>query len=102
MLRAGRFTARRKILLSVVVAVAGFLIWSWWNGIAITQGLRSDQMDWNGDGVTSREEWWQAAYAVRVERGMDRDRECLRFIWRSTGELLRVECRTTLMPAAES
>ena len=78
----------------------GWLGWSWWAGLAITAGLDRAQMDWNGDGVASTAELWQAFHAVTVSRSADGDRQCTTFSWRRSGEVIRVDCRTVFPQAA--
>jgi len=94
MLRGGPFTLRRRILLALLLLVVALLGWSAWMGMAITQGLEQRQMDWNGDGVTTGEEIWQAVHAVRVENSTEGQRQCQTFLWWRSGEVIRVECRT--------
>lgn len=94
MLRPGPFSLRRKILLALLLLVIALLGWAGWTGMAITQGLEQRQMDWNGDGFTSGEEIWQAVHAVRVENRSEGNRHCQTFLWRRSGEVIRVECRT--------
>ena len=57
-------------------------------------------MDWNGDGTVSRDEIIESFYAVAVNDSRDGNRHCRTFVWRSTGEQIRVDCRTEFKPAA--
>lgn len=100
MLRRAPFTPRRRALLALVLLLFAGLGWSWWRGMAITAGLERAQMDWNGDGVTTSAELWQAVHAVRVEAHRDGNRHCRSFIWTADEELIRVDCRTELQPPA--
>ena len=94
MILRGRFTRRRKALLLVVLVVLGLLGYAWHAGYAITRGVEQKDMDWNGDGQVSRDEVLQAFYAVIVEETRNGNRHCRTFRWRSTGEEIRVDCRT--------
>lgn len=94
MLRRGAFSPRRRALLLLVLLLLGWLGWSWWAGMAITAGLERTQMDWNGDGVVTGEEIWQAVHAVTVRRTQDGDRHCTQYSWWRSGEVIRVDCRT--------
>lgn len=94
MILRGRFTRRRKALLILVLVVLGWLGYAWWAGIAITQGLEEQDMDWNGDGTVSRGELLQAFHAVGVKQTTEGNRHCKSFYWRSSGEQIRVDCRT--------
>ncbi|MCL7713321.1 EF-hand domain-containing protein [Stenotrophomonas mori] len=94
MILRGRFTPRRRALLVLVLLALGWLGWAWYAGIAITRGVEKEQMDWNGDGQVSREEFLQAFYAVKVVDAQDGRRHCRSFIWRRSGEEFRRDCRT--------
>lgn len=94
MILRGQFTRRRKALLILVLVVLGWLGYAWYAGIAITQGLEQQDMDWNGDGTVSRTEVLQAFYAVGVKTTDEGNRHCKGFYWRSSGEQIRVDCRT--------
>ena len=94
MRQSAGFSLRRRILLGVLVAVIALLGWATWSGVAITQGLEQQQMDWNADGITTGEEIWQAVHAVRVQNSAQDGRQCQTFLWWRSGEVIRVECRT--------
>ncbi|HVJ37255.1 MAG TPA: EF-hand domain-containing protein [Stenotrophomonas sp.] len=94
MILRGRFTPRRKVLLAVVVLILGWLAWAGWAGMAITQGVEFKDMDWNGDGTASRAEIAQSFYAVAAKTTVDGNRKCSTLYWRSSGEQIRVDCRT--------
>ncbi|MGV8959651.1 MAG: EF-hand domain-containing protein [Stenotrophomonas sp.] len=94
MILRGRFTRRRKVLLVLVLVIMGWLGYGWYAGIAITRGVEKREMDWNGDGQVSRSELMQSVYAVVVKDAREGNRECRSFIWRSTGEQFRVDCKT--------
>ena len=94
MILRGQFTRRRKALLILVLVVLGWLGYAWYAGIAITQGLEQQDMDWNGDGTVSRTEVLQAFYAVGVTKTEEGNRHCSAFYWRRNAEQIRVDCRT--------
>lgn len=98
MILRGRFSKRRKILAVVVVLVLAWLGYAWWAGMAITQGVELKDMDWDGDGVATRNEIAQSFYAVGVKKSVDGNRHCNIFYWRSSGEQIRVDCRTEFGP----
>jgi len=97
MILRGKFSPRRKALL-IVLAWLGY---AWYANIAITQGIEQKDMDWNGDGTVSRDEIIESFYAVAVNDSQDGNRHCRTFVWRSTGEQIRVDCRTEFKPAEE-
>ncbi|WP_045767710.1 hypothetical protein [Xanthomonas albilineans] len=99
MILSGRFSRRRKLLLAIMALLLAWVGYAWYAGIAITQGIEERDMDWNGDGQVSREEIWQAFYAVGVTRTQQGARECRTFYWRSSGAQIRVDCRTSFAPA---
>ena len=102
MILKGRFTPRRKALLGLVLLALAWLGWGWYSGVAITQGVEKEQMDWNGDGQVSRDEFLQAFYAVQVKDSVEGERQCRSFVWRKSGEEFRRDCRTVFKkPAAE-
>ncbi len=94
MILRGRFTRRRKALLVLVLIVLAWLGYAWYAGIAITQGIEQKDMDWNGDGTVTRDEILQSFYAVGVTETQDGNRHCRTFVWRRSGEQIRVDCRT--------
>jgi len=98
MILRGRFTRRRKALLLLILIVLGWLAYAGWAGIAITKGVEQKDMDWNSDGTVTRGEILQAFYAVGASDTKDGNRECRTFVWRRTGEQIRVDCRTVFSP----
>jgi len=94
MILRGRFTRRRKALLVLVLIVLAWLGYAWYAGIAITQGIEQKDMDWNGDGTVTRDEILQSFYAVGVTETKNGNRHCRTFVWRRSGEQIRVDCRT--------
>ena len=100
MILRGKFTPRRRALLLLVLLALGWLGWAWYAGVAITRGVEKEQMDWNGDGQVSRDEFLQAFYAVKVADTQEGNRHSRSFIWRASGEEFRRECRTVFKPDA--
>lgn len=94
MILRGRFTRRRKALLVLVLIILAWLGYAWYAGIAITQGIQQEDMDWNGDGTVSRSEVLQSFHAVGVEKQVQGNRHCSTFYWRDNREQIRVDCRT--------
>lgn len=94
MILRGRFTTRRKILLSVIVLILVWLAYACSVGMAIAQGVEFKDMDWNNDGIVSRDEIAQSFYAVAVKKTVEGKRHCDLFYWRSNGQRIRVDCRT--------
>jgi len=94
MILRGRFTTRRKILLSVIVLILVWLAYAWSAGMAITQGVQLKDMDWNNDNTVSRDEIAQSFYAVAVKKTVEGKRHCDLFYWRKNGQQIRVDCRT--------
>lgn len=98
MILRGKFTRRRKGLLVVVLLMLAYLAYAWFAGLAITRGVEQKDMDWNADGTVTRDEILQAFYAVGISETKEGNRECRTFLWRKTGEQIRVDCRTVFKP----
>jgi len=94
MILRGKFTRRRKALLALVLLMLAYLAYAWFAGLAITKGVEQKDMDWNADGTVTRDEILQAFYAVGISETKEGNRECRTFLWRKTGEQIRVDCRT--------
>ncbi|MGV6493425.1 EF-hand domain-containing protein [Stenotrophomonas rhizophila] len=94
MILRGTFTRRRKALLVLVLVVLAWLGYAWYADIAIAQGIEQQDMDWNADGTVSRNEVLQAFYAVGIKSTQEGNRHCRTFYWRSSGEQIRVDCKT--------
>ncbi|MDR1074743.1 MAG: EF-hand domain-containing protein [Xanthomonadaceae bacterium] len=88
------FSTRRKALLGAVVLLLLAAGYAGHVGMAITSGVSTQDMDWNGDGQVSGNEIAQAFYAVTVEKREDGQRHCKIFRWYRTGEVIRQDCRT--------
>ncbi|KAF1711546.1 hypothetical protein CSC70_05835 [Pseudoxanthomonas kalamensis DSM 18571] len=71
------------------------LAWLYFTDAAGISGMRSEQMDWDGDGTVTGGEIAQAFYAVSVRKNEDGPRTCKTYYWRRGGETIRVECKTT-------
>ena len=99
MILRGRFTARRKALLALVLVVMAWLVYAYATGVAITRGIEEKDMDWNSDGVVSREEIFQAFYAVTVSDTVQGNRHCRSYAWKGSGEQFRVDCKTVFNAA---
>jgi len=94
MLLRGKLTPRRKLLLALLAALLLLVGWMGWVGMAVTRGVETRDMDWDGDGTVTRAEILQSFYAVTAERSRDGNRECTTFRRFSGGEAIRVDCRT--------
>ncbi len=94
MLLRGKLTPRRRILLAAIVLLLALLGLASWQGMAITRGVETRDMDWNADGTVSRGEILQAFYAVTATRERTGERECTTFTWYRSGESIRVDCQT--------
>ena len=94
MLLRGRMTKRRGILLGILAVLLLAIGVAAWLGMAGTRGIRTEDMDWNGDGQVGRGEILQSFYAVVAEKKRDGSRECTTFRWYRSGEAIRVDCRT--------
>jgi hypothetical protein len=94
MLLRGKLTPRRKLLLGLLALLLLAIAWAGWTGMAVTHGIQTRDMDWDGDGTVSRTEIAQAFYAVAATRTREGQRECTTFRWYRSGETIRVDCRT--------
>jgi hypothetical protein len=99
-LARGKFTTRRKALLGLVLVLLAVVAWLHFTGAAATRGLERKQMDWDNNGQVTMSEMLQSLYAVKVEITHEGPRECRAYSWRGSTETLRVDCRTTMQPAA--
>lgn len=93
-----RFGMRRKIFAGLLLALVAYAGYAFYAGLAVTAGIPTSEMDWDGDGTVSKNEIAQAWYAVTVKKTKQGNRECNAFYWRGSGESFRVECRTTMQP----
>lgn len=94
-----RFSSRRKVLLGFVVLLLAAAAWLHFTGAAGTHGISSEDMDWNGDGTVTESEIAEAFYAVVVQQTVEGPRECNTFAWRSSGETIRMDCKTVFKAA---
>ncbi len=97
--RGGRFSARRKVVAGLLVLLVAYLGYAFYVGLAFTTGIPNSDMDWDGNGVVTGNEIAQSWYAVAVTKTREGRRECSEFHWRSSGESIRVDCRTTMSDA---
>ena len=95
-----RFTTRRKALLGLVLIALAVVAWLSYIGAAGISGIATKDMDWDGDGTVTRQEILQAFHAVAVTKTSEGQRECAAYYWRSDKRPIRVDCRTTMAPAA--
>ena len=96
-----RFSPRRKALLAVVLLALAVVAWMYWIGAAGISGISTRDMDWDGDGTVTRQEIFQSFHAVVVTRTKEGQRECSAYQWRKDQRPIRVDCRTTMAPAAQ-
>ena len=95
-----RFSPRRKALLALVSIALAVVAWLSYIGAAGISGIATKDMDWDGDGTATRQEILQAFHAVAVTKTIEGQRECAAYYWRSDKRPIRVDCRTTMAPAA--
>lgn len=95
-----RFSTRRKALLALVIIALAVVAWLSYIGAAGISGIATKDMDWDGDGTVTRQEILQAFHAVVVTKTSEGQRECAAYYWRSDKRPIRVDCRTTMAPAA--
>jgi len=101
MLLRGRLSSRRKVLFAGLAVLLLALGWAGWSGMAATRGVEARDMDWNGDGRVETGEILQSLYAVTAQREKQGNRECTTYRWYRGGEVIRVDCRTVLVPEAQ-
>ena len=94
-----RFSTRRRILLALVIVLLAVVGWMQYVGVAGLSGIKTADMDWNGDGNVTQNEILQSYYAVVVSKTQDGPRACSTYAWRSSGEQIRVDCRTSFESA---
>lgn len=98
-----RLSPRRRAVLGLLLIVLAVMGWMAWQDTAGIVGTPAKEMDWNGDGVVTRGEIAQGFFSVVVKTVKEGPRECHTYQWRSTGQKIRVECRTQVAaePAAK-
>ena len=96
-----RFSPRRKALLAVVLLALAGVAWMYYIGAAGISGIPTKDMDWDGDGTVSRQEILQSFHAVVVTKTKEGQRQCNAYQWRNSQQPIRVDCRTTMAPAAQ-
>ena len=95
-----RFSPRRKALFALVAVALVVVGWMYYIGAAGISGIPTQDMDWDGDGNVSRQEIFQSFHAVVVTKSKEGQRECSAYQWRKDKQPIRVDCRTTMVPAA--
>ena len=101
MLLKGKLTPRRKLLLAILAVLLLAVAWAGWAGMAVTRGVETRDMDWNGDGTVTQGEIAQAVFTVVVEQKQDGNRQCNAFAWRNGSGTIRMDCKTVFQPDAE-
>ena len=91
-----RWSTRRRWLIALTAACLVVYLVLWSAKLAITQVSSRDEMDWNGDHVTSNREIAQAFYAVAVRTTTQNNRQCREFYWRTTDVRIRIVCQTVI------
>ena len=89
-----RFSPRRKVLLVSVLLLMAAMVALRLMGIAGFNGTEPRAMDWNDDGVATREEIVQGYTIVAVRETRDGPRTCRHYArLRDREAPFRVECR---------
>lgn len=96
-----RFSARRRVLLTLIVLLLAAVAWLHFTGAAGISGMATKDMDWNNDGQATESEILQSFYAVTVKKTEEGQRQCSAYAWRSSGRSIRVDCRTVIKPEAK-
>lgn len=96
-----RFSPRRQALLAVVLLALAAVAWMYFIGAAGISGIPTGDMDWDGDGSVTRQEIFQSFHAVVVTKTKEGQRQCSAYQWRKDQRPIRVDCRTTMAPAAQ-
>ena len=92
---------RRKALLALMALMLAGVAWLHFTGAAGISGMETREMDWDGDGTVTRQEIFQSFHAVVVTKTKEGQRECSAYQWRKDQRPIRVDCRTTMAPAAQ-
>ena len=95
------FSPRRIAVLALTAIAFGGVAWLYFTNAAGISGIPTKDMDWDADGTVTRQEILQSFYAVGVSKTSEGQRECNVSYWRKDKRSLRVDCRTTMAPAAE-
>ena len=94
----GRLSNRRIALFVTLALVLVALGWMRYTGAAALSGMEFKDMDWNDDGELTRGEILQGFFTVTAVQTQDGNRACTDYRRRSSGESIRVECRTEAAP----
>ena len=95
------FSPRRRALLVIVLILLGVVVWMQVTGAAGISGIATKDMDWNDDGKVTEKEILQAFYAVTVDKSEQGARQCSTYKWRSSKQVIRMECKTVLGASKE-
>lgn len=90
-----RLTSRRIALFCTLAAVLLALAWMQATNAAGLSGMPFRDMDWNEDGELTRREILQGFFTVAATPSVSGNRSCVEYRWRRSGEVIRMECRTT-------
>ena len=97
--RRPRFSPRRKALLGAVLLMLAVMLALRLMGVAGFNGTQPRQMDWNDDGVATREEIVQGYTIVGVRETSEGRRSCRHYARLGDRDNpFRVECRVELQP----
>lgn len=89
-----RFSPRRKLLLAAMLLLFAAMLVLRLMGVAGFNGTEPRQMDWNDDGVATRDEIVQGYTVVAVSETREGPRTCRHYTrLRERGAPFRVECR---------
>lgn len=89
-----RFSPRRKLLLAAMLLLFAAMLVLRLMGVAGFNGTEPRQMDWNDDGVATRDEIVQGYTVVAVSETREGPRTCRHYTrLRERGTPFRVECR---------
>ncbi len=95
------FSPRRIAVLALTAIALSGVAWLYFTSAAGISGIPTKDMDWDADGKVTRQEILQSLYAVGVSKTSEGQRECSAYYWRKDKRSIRVDCRTTMAPAAK-
>ena len=89
-----RFSPRRKLLLAAMLLLFAAMLVLRLMGVAGFNGTEPRQMDWNDDGVATRDEIVQGYTVIGIHETREGQRTCRHYArLRERGTPFRVECR---------
>jgi hypothetical protein len=89
-----RFSPRRKALLAAVLLLLGAMFALRMIGVAGFNGTQPREMDWNDDGVATRDEILQGYTIIAIHETREGARTCRHYArLRDRSAPFRVECR---------